>query len=134
MIYQFKLLQPQEYAGQTLPIGTIIEIEMKYAEYDEFFKDNEKTLERYIGTAPSVVWDGVHYGTTTSDRASDGFKEVLAKIGENHPSSPLADRFRKNKTIKEIRTKETVKKHRDKAAKAAKDAVSKRKGKMWDRP
>jgi len=131
MIYQFKLLQPQEYAGQTLPVGTIIEIEMKYAEYDEFVKDNEKTLERYIGTAPSVVWDGVHFGSTTSDRASDGFKEVLAKIGENHPASPLADRFRKNKTIKEIKTQQTVKKHRDKAVKATKEARAKRAAKLW---
>jgi hypothetical protein len=131
MIYQFKLLKPQTLDdGVVYPVDTIIEVEMKYAEYDTFVEKYKDTLERYIGVAPSIVWDGVHFGTTTSDRASDGFKEVLAKIGENHPSSPLADKFRKNKTIKEIKTKETVKKHRDKSAKMVREAIAKRKPKF----
>jgi hypothetical protein len=135
MIYQFRLLKPQTLDdGVVYPVNTIIEVEMKYAAYDEFVEKYKDRLERYIGKAPAIVWDGVAYGTTTSDRASDGFKEVLAKIGEHHTASPLAERFRKNKTIKEIKTKETVKKHREKAAKATKEAISKRKSKMWDRP
>jgi hypothetical protein len=126
VIYQFRLLKPQSVEGEVFPVGTIIEIEMKLAEYDEFVEANEMLLERYIGTAPAIVWDGVHYGTTTSDRAGDGFKEVLAKIGENHPRSPLAERFRKNKTVKEVRTEQTVQRHREKAIKASKEAAHKR--------
>jgi len=38
-------------------------------------------------------------------------KEVFAKAAEAHPNSPLADRYGK-KSIKEIKTREVLKKHK----------------------
>jgi len=46
-------------------------------------------------------------------KTDSGFKEVMSKIAENHPVSPLADRYGK-KSIKDIKIKETREKHRKK--------------------
>lgn len=46
-------------------------------------------------------------------KMSDGWKEVLSKVAENHPGSPLANRYGKS-SIKSNRTKEIVKKHVEK--------------------
>lgn len=46
-------------------------------------------------------------------KMSDGWKEVLSKVAENHPGSPLSNRYGKS-SIKSNRTKEIVKKHVEK--------------------
>ena len=43
----------------------------------------------------------------------DGFKEVLAKVGENHPDSRLGREYG-NKTNAQIKAREIVRKHREK--------------------
>uniref|UniRef100_A0A6C0JSR6 Uncharacterized protein n=1 Tax=viral metagenome TaxID=1070528 RepID=A0A6C0JSR6_9ZZZZ len=43
-------------------------------------------------------------------KTSDGWKEVLSKVAENHPASPLADRYGR-KTIKQNKTRDIVKQH-----------------------
>jgi hypothetical protein len=129
MIYQFKVIKALKHNGESYPIDTILEFRMPYADYDKFIEQTTEHLERYIGTAPAVTFNGQTFGSV-SDRTNDGFKEVLAKIGENHTMSPLADNFRKNKTVKEIKTREIVKKHRDASAKAVKTAIEKRKPKF----
>jgi hypothetical protein len=55
--------------------------------------------------APALV-----SGVSTSNRVPDGFKEVLSKVAEAHPSSTVAERYGK-KTIKEAKTDQVVKKH-----------------------
>ncbi len=45
--------------------------------------------------------------------AKSGFNEVLSKVAEAHPGSKLADTHG-NKTIKDIKTKQVIKKHIDK--------------------
>jgi hypothetical protein len=40
-----------------------------------------------------------------------GLDEIFSKAAEAHPSSPLADRYGK-KSIKEIKTREVLKKHK----------------------
>lgn len=119
MIYEFKIIKTSE----------IIEVNIKMSEYDAFVT-KRKDLERYIGTAPAVTYEGRTFGSGVETRQPDGFKEVLAKIGENHPISPLADRYRKNKTIKELRTKAVVTKHRQKSVDATKERIKKIKNKV----
>ena len=55
--------------------------------------------------APAIV-----SRTSNTNKVPDGFKEVLSKVAEAHPESPLGERHRK-KTIKEVRTKEIVDRH-----------------------
>ena len=44
-------------------------------------------------------------------KTDSGWKDNLSRIAEAHPTSPLADRFGK-KSIKEIKTKQVLQKHR----------------------
>ena len=55
---------------------------------------------------------GIVSGVGTIDGKTDsGFKEVLSKISEAHPDSPLADRYAR-KSIKDVKTKQVIEKHR----------------------
>ena len=79
---------------------------MSYTKLDEF-KENNPHLKQQI-SALNIVG-----GTGDRVKTDAGFKEVLSKIGEGHPGSPLNT----NKSIKDIKTKEIVKKHIHKQAK-----------------
>ncbi len=79
---------------------------MSYTKLDEF-KENNPHLKQQI-TALNIVG-----GTGDRVKTDDGFKEVLSKIGDAHPGSSLNT----NKSIKDIKTKEIVKKHIHKQAK-----------------
>jgi hypothetical protein len=89
--------------------GNILSVDLKISEYDTFVAEHPD-LERYIDTAPTVTYNGRFFGSLDA-QTDGGFKEVLAKIGESHPNTPLGNKYRKNKTIKQIKTRETVKKH-----------------------
>jgi hypothetical protein len=118
--YTFKVLQETPlYAGG---IGDIIEVELKISQYDEFAKDFDGILERYFDTAPAFVFDGKAFVADIQARQPDGFKEVLSKIADAHPASPLADRYKK-KSIKEGQTAAVVKKIKDKVKKEGKQIV-----------
>jgi len=80
---------------------------MSISELDKF-KEENPNLTRKI-TAPAIV-SGV---SGSGPKVSDGMKEVFAKAAEAHPDSPLADRYGK-KSIKEIKTRDVVNKHRKK--------------------
>ena len=73
---------------------------MSYTKLDEF-KENNPHLKQQI-TALNIVG-----GTGDRVKTDDGFKEVLSRIGDAHPGSSLNT----NKSIKDIKTKEIVKKH-----------------------
>jgi hypothetical protein len=130
MIYEFKVIgkyhEPVHFTE--VPIGTVLEFNLKISDYDRFV-ERFPMLERYIGTPPAVTFEGRTYGGGhgIETKQPEGFKEVLAKIGEHHPASPLADRYRKNKSIKEIKTKQAVEKSRKKTAKLAKEIAERRK-------
>lgn len=79
---------------------------MSYTKLDEF-KENNPHLKQQI-SALNIVG-----GTGDRVKTDDGFKEVLSKIGDAHPGSSLNT----NKSIKDIKTKEIVKKHIHKQAK-----------------
>jgi hypothetical protein len=44
-------------------------------------------------------------------KPDSGWNDTLQKIAEKHPGSPLGEKYRK-KSIKEIRTKQVLDKHR----------------------
>lgn len=85
----------------------VFDVIMSMKDFDDYKKENP-THERYFDEAPQIV-----SGTSTSLRTDDGFKEVLSKVAEAHPTSPLADQY-KRKSIKEARTERVVKKYRQK--------------------
>ena len=72
---------------------------MSYKDLDEY-KENNPHLTQQV-SAPNIV--GGHGDRVKTDA---GFKEVLAKIGENHKGSHLH-----KASGKDIKTREIVKKH-----------------------
>lgn len=79
---------------------------MSYTKLDEF-KENNPHLKQQISALNIVGGIGDRVKTDA------GFKEVLSRIGDAHPGSSLNT----NKSIKDIKTKEIVKKHIHKQAK-----------------
>lgn len=110
--YTWKIIQECEFGK----VGDIVDIVLPVSKYDEFKEDFAQWLERYIDIAPASYFDG-HKNSDMDCHTDNTFKEVLAKIGEAHPGSAVAERYRKNKTIKEVKTAEIVKKHKQKALK-----------------
>lgn len=107
------------YTFRNTKTGKIEEHVMSMMVYDEFKKSNPH-LERYIDEAPIVSYNGTGDNISKTDNT---FKEVMSKIAEQNPSSPLADRFGK-KDSKRIKTEQVLEKHRkiqkEKREKAAK--------------
>ena len=79
---------------------------MSVAAYDQFKAENPH-LERYYSEAPLFSYSGTKDFNGKTDNT---WKEVMSKIAEKHPASPLAEKHGK-KTIKEIKTREVLKKH-----------------------
>lgn len=90
-------------------VGECFEVFMKMSEREGYLKDNPD-LEQVI-TAPNIV-----SGVFNQKKIPDGFKSVIAKVADAHPSSPLADKYRR-KSIKEARTARVVEKHVKKISK-----------------
>lgn len=78
---------------------------MSIASKDEYLKANPHITQ--VPTGFTIV-TGV--GDNRQKGQSAGFKEVLSKIGEKFPGSPLADEY-VTKSIKEVKTSEIHKKH-----------------------
>jgi len=85
-------------------------------EFDDFISNSrrEELLEKnpHISQVPMPF--GIVSITGSIDSKTDnGWKEVLGKVSEKHPDSPLADRYSR-KTIKDVKTRQVVEKHRHK--------------------
>ena len=85
-------------------------------EFDDFISNSrrEELLEKnpHISQVPMPF--GIVSTTGSIDsKTDDGWKEVLNKVTDAHPDSPLADRYAK-KSIKDVKTKQVVEKHRHK--------------------
>ena len=91
------------YSFLNIETGEQFEIMMKISERDQFMVENPHFQP--IIHAPALV-----SGASTTNRVPDGFKEVLSKVAEAHPSSTVSERYGK-KTIKEVKTDQVVKKH-----------------------
>jgi hypothetical protein len=77
---------------------------MKIAEYDQFKADNPH-LERYIEGASAFSYTGP--GDYDGKKSTSGWKEMLSRIAEQNPSSPLADRYGR-KDSKQAKTHEAI--------------------------
>ena len=76
---------------------------MKISEREEFLKANPH-IQQVLGATATVG------GVSITGKVPDGFKEVLAKVSENHKQSAVANRHGK-KSIKEAQTQRLVDKH-----------------------
>lgn len=85
--------------------GEEFESFMSISARETFLKENPHIQP--VVTAPAIV-SGV--STSTTNRVPDGFKEVLSKVAEAHPTSEVGQRYGR-KSIKEVKTREIVKKH-----------------------
>jgi len=81
---------------------------MTMSAYDEFKKKNPH-LERYIADAPLFSYSGA--GDFTGKKTDNTWKEVMHKIAEQNPRSPLADKVLRKNT-KRVKTDQVLKKHK----------------------
>lgn len=93
------------YTFEHIETGKTIDKTMSILERDEFVINNPDY--RQVFTTLNIV-GGVSGLTHKPD---SGWNDTLQKIAEKHPGSPLANRYKK-KSIKEIRTKQVIDKHR----------------------
>lgn len=99
----------------------ITTVEMKISEYDSYLAAHPK-LEAYIDAPPRFTFNGRTFGGI-DNQVPGGFKEVLQKIGEQNPYTELGDKYRKNKTNKEIKTRDVVRAYAKKQSKRERDSV-----------
>jgi len=97
------------YSFENIKTGKEFTEHLTMAELDAYLKKNKNI--RQVFTSLNIV-GGVSGLTHKQD---GGWKDNLQRIAEAHPGSPLADRYKK-KSIKEIRTKEVINKHRKRNA------------------
>jgi hypothetical protein len=83
----------------------VFDILISLSEYDEY-KKQHPTHERHFDQAPAIV-----SGVSIKGKVADGFKEVISKITEAHPTSELAESHSR-KSIKQIQTNEAIRKWR----------------------
>ena len=102
-----------EYTFKNKKTGKIVTHDIKISEYDEFKKNNPH-LERYLESPPAVAYNGKTFTSGTDNT----WKEVLSKIGQQNPASPLAEQYYR-RSNKEVKSKNIVDKHKEKVKKLA---------------
>lgn len=85
----------------------IEEHSMSVKDYDSF-KENNSHLERHYSSAPILSYSGV--GDMAGKKTDNTWKEVMSKIAEQNPRSPLADKVLRKGT-KRVKTDQVLKKH-----------------------
>jgi hypothetical protein len=93
------------YSFENIKTGKEYTEQMSMSELDSYLLKNKNV--RQVFTTLNIV--GGVAGLT--HKPDSGFKDVVQKIAEKHPSSPLAQKYKK-KSIKEIKTKQVIDKHR----------------------
>jgi len=83
--------------------GEVEELMLSLSQREQFLKDNPH-MQQMLGATATVS------GVSITGKVPDGFKEVLAKVSENHKQSSVANRHGK-KSIKEAQTQQIVNKH-----------------------
>jgi hypothetical protein len=94
--------------------GKLEEHIMSISAYDQFKQDNPH-LERYYETAPLFSYSGG--GDLSGKKTDNTWKEVMSKIAEQNPRSPLAEKVLKKDT-KRVKTDQVIAKHMKKQAAA----------------
>jgi hypothetical protein len=93
------------YSFENIKTGKQYTEQMSMSELDNYLIKNKNI--RQIFTNLNIV-GGVSGLTHKTD---SGWNDTLQKIAEKHPGSPLAEKYKK-KSIKELKTREVVNKHR----------------------
>ena len=82
---------------------------MSISEMEEFIK------KKHIELLPPTQLNIVSTTGTIDGKTYSGWKEVMSKISEAHPKSPLADRYGK-RSVKDTQIDSVIKQHRAKKA------------------
>ena len=88
-------------------------------EFEEYMSiaDMEKfTKKKHITLMPPTQMNIVSSVGSVDSHTDSGFKEVLSKVSEAHPNSPLAERYGK-KSVKDTQIERVRKKHRTRMTK-----------------
>lgn len=93
------------YSFENIKTGKQFTQQMSMSELDGYLIKNKNI--RQVFTTLNIV-GGVSGLTHKTD---SGWNDTLQKIAEKHPGSPLAEKYKK-KSIKEVKTREVVNKHR----------------------
>ena len=83
-------------------------------EFEEYMSiaDMEKfTKKKHITLMPPTQMNIVSSVGQIDSKTDSGFKEVLSKVSEAHPNSPLASRYGK-RSVKDTQIERVRKKHR----------------------
>jgi len=108
------------YEFQDTKTGRVFEEWLSVTAYEKYLKDNPHVV-RYFATAPGFNMNGKSFLDAPSKLG--GFREVLQKIGEKHPDSPMDERFRSTpRSAKRVKTDIAV----GKALKKRKEAAATR--------
>tara|TARA_A200000159_G_C7274949_1_gene318961 strand:+ start:431 stop:730 length:300 start_codon:yes stop_codon:yes gene_type:complete len=91
------------YTFEDTKTGKVFDELFSIADKEEYLKKN-KHIKQLI-TSINIVRG------TGGMKNDSGWKDNLSRIAEAHPTSPFADRYGK-KSIKEIKTKQVIEKHR----------------------
>ena len=79
---------------------------MTIADMEKFIK------KKHITLLPPTQLNIVGSVGQIDSKTDSGWKDTLSKISEKHPNSPLAERYGPRESIKKIKTKQTIAKHR----------------------
>ena len=94
------------YTFHNISTGVVEEKMMKISEMEKYLVDNPDVEQVHTGINIVAGVGGI--------KSDSGWKDNLSRIADAHPNSSLADRYG-NKSIKEIKTKQVVKKHQERA-------------------
>lgn len=92
------------YCFRDTKTNEVFDLMMSISDLDKYKQahpDHERVLE-----APNIV-----SGVSITGKLDSGFKDVLSKISEAHPNSPLADNYGR-KSIKQVQTERAIRKWR----------------------
>jgi len=91
------------YTWRNTETGEVFDTFLKLSEREQYKQDNphlEAVLHPY----------NIIGGVSVRNKESDGFKEVMSKVAENHPGSEVAKRYGR-KDAKTVKTEAVLKKH-----------------------
>lgn len=88
------------YTFKDTETGDILDVTMSMKDLDDYKKEFPNH-ERYFDEVPGII-------SGTGIKSDSGFNDVLTKISEAHPESPLAERHLR-KSIKQAKTERIVK-------------------------
>lgn len=97
------------YEFVNLETGEPFEVFMSISQREVYLRENPHIQP--MVSAPAIIG-----GTGSYQKVPEGFKEVLAKVGEKHPGSAVGEQYG-NKTNAQIKAREIVKKYKEKMKK-----------------